>query len=98
MTLHVPLTLAQFGQIIGRRVTAQRVRDGTRVFWRCHFPDTVYADTPHRAAAIVTIIGCGPNPERARADLAQKICGKHIRVFDGMGAYTEYAIPHALTP
>ena len=90
------MTPEQFGRIIGRPLTIQRAQDSDTLFWRCYYANTLFANAP-RAAVSVPVIACGPNPERARQDFAQKIRGKYVRVIDGAGAFTEFPVPLSLS-
>jgi hypothetical protein len=86
------MTLVQFGRLIKRPLV---VETSGKVA-RCYYANVLYGNGP-RAAVVSTAIGCGPNQERARVDLVQKVRGKVARVYDGMGAYTEFPVPRFLT-
>ena len=87
------MTLNQFGRIIRRHLVVECVGK----FWRCYYENVAYTDKPGRCGITVTIAGAGPTQERMRQDFAQKIRGKIVRLYDGMGAYDEYPVPLSLT-
>ena len=79
------MTLEEFARIIERPLTLQFVPGVPTSYWRCFFDNT-------------SVVGCGPNQERARRDLVQKIRGRNIGFWTPTGRnYREYAVPDALT-
>jgi len=89
------MTLAEFGNL---QLVRPLVIERSGKAWRCYFQGVLYAAKPGLCAVVVTIVGAGPNQERMREDFVQKIRGKCARVYDGMGAYTEFPVPASLTP
>lgn len=90
------MTLAQFGRIVNRTLTVEKITRGRMTYWRVYYPNTLVTDQP-RAAVAITVIGSGPNQERAKLDLAQKLRGKYLRALDGRGGYHEFEVPRSLT-
>jgi hypothetical protein len=87
------MTLTHFGRnIIGRLLVIEQTHCG----WRCYFPNVMYTEK-QGAGIAVTVIGAGPNQQRMLEDFVQKVRGKWARIYDGLGAYTEYPVPPTLT-
>ncbi len=84
------MSLNEFGRHLCRALVIERSVIG----WRCYFPDVVYADKAGPCAVTTTIIGAGPNQQRARQDLAQKLSGKVARIpAYPKGCYAEFPVP-----
>ena len=87
------MNLRELSGHIGRNPEMQAVGS----IRRCFYQSVMFADKLGVCAVTTTIIGCGPNEERAKEDLVLKIRGKVARVFDGLGAYKEFPVPKTLT-
>ena len=89
------MTLSEFERQIKQKLLEEAA--GPYGF-RCQFRGVLYADKSGLCAIRTTIIGAGPNKQRARQDFVEKIRGKWARVFDGLGAYQEFGVPRSLAP